>query len=108
MGNLTQRRKRGGEGEGKEEEEQEGRGGEAAAAAAQIANNCTKNKIFSQKRIATQFTMRFFLKHSPNVYQEYKNLGWGFNSVVEHLPSKHKALGSVLSSGKKRIQKQKY
>jgi hypothetical protein len=28
--------------------------------------------------------------------------GWGFSSVVEHLPSKHKALGSVLSSGKKK------
>lgn len=27
--------------------------------------------------------------------------GWGFSSVVEHLPSKHKALHSVLSSGKK-------
>jgi len=28
--------------------------------------------------------------------------GWGFSSVVEHLPSKRKALGSVLSSGKKK------
>jgi len=27
--------------------------------------------------------------------------GWGFSSVVERLPSKRKALGSVLSSGKK-------
>jgi hypothetical protein len=31
---------------------------------------------------------------------------WGCNSVVEHLPSLHKALGSTLSSGKKKIQKQ--
>jgi hypothetical protein len=34
----------------------------------------------------------------------YKRLygGWGFSSVVERLPSKPKALGSVLSSGKKK------
>jgi len=31
--------------------------------------------------------------------------GWGFSSVVEHLPSKLKALGSVPSSGKKRKKK---
>ena len=28
--------------------------------------------------------------------------GWGFGSVVDHLPSKPKALGSVLSSGGKK------
>jgi hypothetical protein len=28
-------------------------------------------------------------------------MSWGFSSVIEHLPSKHKALGSILSSGKK-------
>lgn len=28
--------------------------------------------------------------------------GWGSSAVVEHLPSKRKALGSVLSSGKKK------
>jgi len=28
--------------------------------------------------------------------------GWGFNSVVERLPSKRKALGSVPSSEKKK------
>jgi len=28
--------------------------------------------------------------------------GWGFSSVVEHLPSKRKALGSVPSSEKKK------
>jgi len=33
--------------------------------------------------------------------------GWGFISVVEHLPSKRKALGSVLSSGKKKKRKEK-
>jgi len=33
--------------------------------------------------------------------------GWGFSSVVEHLPSKHKALGSVPSSEKKRKKKKK-
>jgi hypothetical protein len=31
-----------------------------------------------------------------------KKRGWGFSSVVERLPSKCKALGSVLSSGKKK------
>jgi hypothetical protein len=34
-------------------------------------------------------------------------IGWGFSSVVEHLPSKHKALGSVLSSEKKRKEKKR-
>jgi hypothetical protein len=33
--------------------------------------------------------------------------GWGFNSVLEHLPSKHKALGSVLSSEKKKNRENK-
>jgi len=31
--------------------------------------------------------------------------GWGFSSVVERLPSKRKALGSVLSSRKKKRKK---
>jgi hypothetical protein len=31
--------------------------------------------------------------------------GWGFSSVVEHLPSEGKALDSVLSSGKKKKKK---
>jgi len=33
--------------------------------------------------------------------------GWGFSSVVERLPRKHKALGSVLSFGKKKKKKKK-
>jgi len=33
--------------------------------------------------------------------------GWGFSSVVEHLPRKHKALGSVPSSEKKNQKKKK-
>jgi hypothetical protein len=33
--------------------------------------------------------------------------GWGFSSVVERLPSKPKALGSVLSFGKKKKIQQK-
>jgi hypothetical protein len=33
--------------------------------------------------------------------------GWGFSSVIEHLPRKWKALGSVLSSGKKKKKKKK-
>jgi len=34
-------------------------------------------------------------------------MGWGFSSVVEHLPSKRKALGSVPSSEKKKTNKNK-
>jgi len=33
--------------------------------------------------------------------------GWGFSSVVERLPSKRKALGSVPSSKKKKKEKKK-
>jgi len=33
--------------------------------------------------------------------------GWGFSSVVERLPRKHKALGSVPSSGKKKRKQKK-
>jgi hypothetical protein len=32
---------------------------------------------------------------------------WGCGSVVEHLPSQSKALGSILSSAKKRKRKRK-
>jgi len=35
------------------------------------------------------------------------NYGWGFSSVVEPLPSKHKALGSVSSSEKKKKKEKK-
>jgi hypothetical protein len=38
--------------------------------------------------------------------QELYNWGWGFSSVVERLPSKRKALGSVLSSGQRQKNKQ--
>jgi len=34
-------------------------------------------------------------------------LGWGFSSVVEHLPSERKALGSVPSSEKKKKKRKK-
>jgi len=34
-----------------------------------------------------------------------KNGGWGFSSVVERLPRKRKALGSVPSSEKKKSEK---
>jgi len=33
--------------------------------------------------------------------------GWGFSSVVEHLPSKCQALRLVLSSGKKKKEEKK-
>jgi len=37
-----------------------------------------------------------------------KEEGWGFISVVERLPSKHKALGSVPSSEKKKRKEKKW
>jgi hypothetical protein len=40
-------------------------------------------------------------------HQEALAGGWGFSSVVERLPSKHKALDSVLSSGKRKKKKEK-
>jgi len=36
-----------------------------------------------------------------------KTWGWGFSSVVEHIPRKRKALGSVPSSEKKEPKKKK-
>jgi len=39
--------------------------------------------------------------------QEWQKQGWGFSSVVERLPSKRKALGSVLSSEKKKRKKKR-
>ena len=39
-------------------------------------------------------------------FLKYLNTGWGFSSVVEHLPSKSKALGSVLHSRNKQTKKQ--
>jgi hypothetical protein len=40
-------------------------------------------------------------KESPKIWSSKPAMwGWGFSSVVERLPSKCKALGSVLSSGK--------
>jgi len=38
---------------------------------------------------------------------EKQGRGWGFSSVVERLPSKRKALGSVLSSGEEKKKKNK-
>jgi hypothetical protein len=34
-----------------------------------------------------------------------KNRDWGYNSVVKHLPSMHKALGSIPSTAKKKVEK---
>jgi len=44
------------------------------------------------------------LAKSQHLYLEARR-GWGFSSVVEHLPSKRKALGSVPSSEKVRKKK---
>jgi len=41
------------------------------------------------------------------VLKEDLNGGWGFSSVVERLPRKRKALGSVPSSEKKNRKKKK-
>jgi len=40
-----------------------------------------------------------------NVNKKYSSWGWGFSSVVERLPRKRKALGSVPSSDKKNQKK---
>jgi len=41
------------------------------------------------------------------IEQEQNYRGWGFSSVVERLPRKRKALGSVPSSEKKEPKKKK-
>jgi len=43
----------------------------------------------------------------PGTGKEKEKGGWGFSSVVERLPSKRKALGSVLSSRKKEKKKKR-
>jgi hypothetical protein len=45
--------------------------------------------------------LSFLFSFSRCLLSNQKVWGWGFSSVVERLPSKCKALGSVLSSGKK-------
>jgi len=44
-------------------------------------------------------------KTSMQFLKKKKRRGWGFSSVVERLPRKRKALGSVPSSGKKKKKK---
>jgi len=44
---------------------------------------------------------------NTNLPQNQKTRGWGFSSVVERLPRKRKALGSVPSSEKKNQKKKK-
>jgi len=44
-------------------------------------------------------------RHSET--KKVMNRGWGFSSVVERLPRKRKALGSVPSSEKKNQKKKK-
>jgi len=41
------------------------------------------------------------------ITQKMWQRGWGFGSVVERLPSNHKALGLVPSSGKKKCGRTK-
>jgi len=43
----------------------------------------------------------------PLYFKNYYYWGWGFSSVVEHLPRKLKVLGSVPSSEKKKKTKKK-
>jgi len=42
-----------------------------------------------------------------NTHKEGEGRGWGFSSVVERLPGKHKALGLVPSFQKKNKKKKK-
>jgi len=44
---------------------------------------------------------------NPKILLKRKIRGWGFSSVVERLPSKSKALGSVPSSEKKKKKKKR-
>jgi len=39
--------------------------------------------------------------------RNYNSRGWGFSSAVERLPRRHKALGLVPSSGKKKKERKK-
>jgi len=50
--------------------------------------------------------MFFYVNSTAPILNNCKHWGWGFSSVVENLPSKCKALGSVPSSEKKK-KKQK-
>jgi len=47
------------------------------------------------------------VKANRNSALKQTKWGWGFSLMVEHLPSKRKALGSVLSSGKKKKKRNK-
>jgi hypothetical protein len=61
----------------------------------------TKFKRFSSVR-SEQFSV---IPEATGICSLTKMRGWGFSSVVKCLPSKPKALGSVLSSGKKKKKK---
>jgi len=55
----------------------------------------------------TQTDLSVLLSLYLQIKKKTKNRGWGFSSVVERLPSKRKALGSVPSSEKKKKKNQK-
>jgi len=38
---------------------------------------------------------RIYLAYGSRALRTFQSRGWGFGSVVERLPSKHKALGSA-------------
>jgi len=46
-----------------------------------------------------------YAEETGEAISEKGSRGWGFSSVVKHLPSKHKALGLVPSSKKKKRKK---
>jgi len=59
--------------------------------------------------MSTRFELRYPEWVGEDIPRAIKILvtGWGFSSVVERLPSKHKALGSVPSSEKRKEKKKK-
>lgn len=81
------------------------------------SNTIGSGFVFQQGSVLLYFSCMCLKKHAAaslqasalQSYQRDKNAkemclewGWGFCSVGEHLPSKHRALGTVLSSRKKK------
>jgi hypothetical protein len=58
-------------------------------------------QVIFQKIVKVLMFVDYIIVYISDLKKIHKG-GWGFSSVVERLPSKRKALGSVLSSGKKK------
>jgi hypothetical protein len=78
-----------------------------AGALGSISSNCMSAHPFPGNNLCPLIHTHRQNTHIDGVNKEKESQGWGFSSVVEHLPSKHKALGLVLSSGGKKKMKRK-